>query len=607
MFFKNNFKPAYATANASFSRSERAARPESVTFSTSNEEFNAFDSTPNYNNSGAPKRPQQRPQQKASAAQAPKKNNNSTKSIIIAVAAIAVLIAIIAIGVVIVSSMNKDIKYASNSFVTFSDEDGNYSIVANGKVLRTFENEVELIIADDRSFAYVIEEEVDGVRIYIATNKDIVPVTASPVSEVLATASLKPGVIYEDEDGVYLYTSKNGDEGRITRERGYANWLISADASTVVYTAPLESNAVEFYLCIYKDNSEYKQTKNLTPVAVSSDGSLIYGYGFTANNITSKVLYVINSAEGGRKVFVDDNFGAITAMNADGNEIIYYTTETKGITSYIYAFDEKNIDEAAPSSIARGVYAPVSVDPEIAVFGTFAGCYLEGVSDLTLTSGITSSTYYIDKKFSINKVASATGKFSPDGDYLYYISEGGALMQLDLTDDNYNTEKIAEDIVDFAITQKGNVYHLSDGNRLRFYKLSADKTTRISDDAEKIVMYDNGDTLYFTETENVNVFSSKEGSSPETVKFDSTSVTGIPVFSAPGSAKTYVAFEDTDSGDWKLFYTSNGKKFNMVNNSCADIDGMDILSFDLNLGGSANDDSDKSKDTTETTGATATN
>ena len=605
MFFKNNFKPAYATANASFSRSEKAARSESAVFSAAGEEFNAFDSTPNYNNSGAPKRPQQRPQQKTTASQAPRKNNNSTKSIIIAVAAIAVLIAIIAIGVVIVSSMNKNIKFANNSFVAFSDEDGNYSIAANGKVLSTFENEIELIIADDRSFAYVVEEEVDGVRIYIATNKDIVPVTASPVSDVLATASLKPGVIYEDEDGVYLYTSKNGDEGRITRESGYSNWLISADASTVVYTAPLESNAVEFYLCVYKDNSEYKQTKNLIPVEVSADGSLIYGYGFTSNDITSKVLYVINSEEGGSKVFVDDNFGAITAMNADGTEIIYYTNEAKGITSYIYAFNEKKIDEAAPSSIARGIYTPVSIDPEVAVFGTFADCYLEGVSGLNLTSGITSSTYYIDKKFSIQKVASATGKFSPDGDYLYYISEGGALMQLDLSDDNYNTEKIAEDIVDFAITQKGNVYHLSDGNRLRFYKLSSDKTTRISDDAESIVMYENGDILYFTETENVNVFSSKEGSSPETVKFDSTSVTGIPYFSATGSKKTYAAFEDTDSGDWKLFYTSNGKKFKIVDNSCSDIFGMDIFDLDLNLGGSNNKtDKEDTKETTDTTAAT---
>lgn len=606
MFFKNNFTPAYATANAASSKSNKAARFEAIAFNAENsDEFNAFDSTPNYNKSGAQKRSAQKPQQKPNGSQNTRKGNNSTKSIIIAAAAIVVLIAVIAIGVVIVSSMNKDIKFKDNSFVTFSDEDGNYSVVANGKVLDTFENEVELIVAADRSFAYVIEDSIDGVRIYIATNKDIVSVTTSPVSEVLATASLKPGVIYEDEDGVYLYTSKNGDEGRITRESGYSNWLISADASTVVYTAPLESNALEFYLCVYKDNSEYKQTKNLTPVAVSSDGSLIYGYGYTTNNITSKVLYVINADEDdGSKVFVDDNFGGITAINADGNEIIYYTNETKGITSYIYAFNEKKMDEAAPSSITRGIYKPVSADPEVAVFGTFAGSYLEGISDVSLTTGITRSTYHIDKNFSIKKVASATGKFSPDGDYLYYIAESGSLMQLDLTDDNYNTEKIAEDIVDFAITEKGNVYHLSDGNRLRYYKLSTEKTTRISDDAEEIVMYTSANTLYFTESENVNVFSSKEGSSAETVKFDSTSVTGIPVFSDANSDKTYVAFEDVDSGDWKLFYTSNGKKFKMVDNSCVEIPGMSDFDWGIDLGGSNKGDSDDEEDTAETTDKT---
>lgn len=606
MFFKNNLKPAYAAANASCSNRSKDMRYEAVSFNTENaDEFNSFDSTPNY----AAKNTQKRPQPKAQSSQAPRKNNNATKSIIIAVAAIAILIAIIAIVVAIVASGNKDIKFANNSFIVYSTEDNHYSVVANGKVLDSYENEVELIVAEDHSFAYVLEKDVDGTRVYVATSKKIEEVCFSPVT-VLATASLQPGVVYQEDDGVYLYTAKNGDEGKITSNLKCSNWMISADASTVIYTSPIEGSA-EFHLCTFRKNNEDKMTKNLTPVAVSGDGSLVYGYGYTSNDITNKVLYVARVEDDGRKVFIDDHFGAITAMNVEGNEIIYYTNETKGITSYIYAFNEKKIDEAAPSKITMGIYAPVITDSEVAILGSFAKCYVEGISGVELTK-VNSATYYIGKDYSIRKVASTTGKFSPDGDYLYYIAESGALMQLDLSDDNYNTEKIpgAEDIVDFAITEKGNVYYLMKGNMLKYYNVSKDSTRRISDDAENIEMYDYSNTLYFTEKENVNVFSSKEGSSPETVKFDSTSVTGIPVFSSPDSKRTYVAFEDSDSSDWKLFYTSNGGKFKLVCNSCDEI--SDLSDFDLgdliNGGNNADNSTDNnSANNTNNNGGTNNN
>ena len=115
MFFKNNLKPAYAAANASCSNSSKAMRYDAVSFNTDNaDEFNSFDSTPNY---GA-KNVQKRPQPKAQSSQAPRKNNNATKkSIFIALAAIAVLIALIAIVIAIVASGNKDVKFASNSFI----------------------------------------------------------------------------------------------------------------------------------------------------------------------------------------------------------------------------------------------------------------------------------------------------------------------------------------------------------------------------------------------------------------------------------------------------------------------------------------------------------
>ena len=117
------------------------------------------------------------------------------------------------------------------------------------------------------------------------------------------------------------------------------------------------------------------------------------------------------------------------------------------------------------------------------------------------------STYFINKKYEANKISSARGKFSLDGDYFYYINGDGNLIQINLKDKNMISSKVDNDVVDFAVTEKGNVYLLTDEGSLRFYKVSTKKKTRISLDATSISMYTYANTLYFYEEGNdVNVY-----------------------------------------------------------------------------------------------------
>lgn len=570
MFMKNHLRPALATAGADRRNSGKPAENDAFLFENANTEaddFNAFHTT---GRDEAPKRPQ------------PKKGGGISKRtwIIAAIAAAAVLfLAIVIIIVANVANATNGIKTKGNSYIAYADGDGVYHVAVNGKVLETsFEGEVEVTPSLDTSFAYVTENAADGYNIYVlkGTKLELITPTGS-VTEILAYADRAPGVIYTDTNAVNLYTEKYGDD-RITKNLQTDHYMISADASTIIYTEPVENNASEFELWFYKDGSAERIAKNCYPVAVSGEGDYIYGAATSAKDPTKQTLYVITTKDMEKYPINENSFVNISAMNIKGDEIIY--RDMKGTELSTYICRVKKGSNLENSIIAKGSYMPVTIDPEIVAYKTFAGIYVEGqgmISDDTLDGTVLggTSTYFINKKYEANKISSARGKFSLDGDYFYYINGDGNLIQINLKDKNMISSKVDNDVVDFAVTEKGNVYLMTDEGSLRFYKVSTKKKTRISLDATSISMYTYANTLYFYEEGNdVNVYSTSEGSAKKLAEFRKVPVTGLPAFNTPESKKSFAYFYDPDTG-WKLFYTSNGKSFKQVSIDCSAIVGAE--------------------------------
>lgn len=574
MFLRNNSRPAFAAAGAGGQANAGRRRNDAFTYDAGASEADDFGA---FNTAGT--------QGSGSSGKSKKKQDGGFNKtpIIIALAAIVAVILIVVIIAVAVSSSGKHIKYENNSFVSFCDSDGIYRVAANGKVVGEYENEIELIVADDRSFAYVIEDSEDGYRINIIDGKkNVTDVTSSPVTKVLATASLKPGVVWLDSDnGIYHYTNKRGEE-RITRDIEATRALeddtffhISADAETVAYTK-YDSEKNTEYLCVYNDNTETKFQKLMYPVAVSNDGSLIYAYASRDGVMNS--LYVLPFNDENDRYLISDNFNSIIDINTAGDEIVFTTTDDAGtLSTYLVAFNLKKMDEVAqPTRIAKSyVFNPVSIDPEVACFATFADCYFEAdVSELDLSLDKTAPVYYVDKNFEIRRISKFAGKFDSDGKYFYYINNEGTLQMVDLKDDDSVAQKIAEDIEDFAITRKGNLYWLDDASRLMYYNTSKEKKTRIADNVSAISMYDYTNTLYFSIIDNSSIYVTEEGSDKEVAKLASSIVTGLPMFADSDYKKTFAAFHDADNDEWRLFYTSNGKKFTLIS-VCAEVDGIE--------------------------------
>ena len=577
MFLKNSMRPAFASASNNAQMHNRRTNNDAFTFDTAaseTDDFGSFNSSASSNNN------------RAGTNKGKSSGGFKPSAIVIAIAAVVAVVLLMVLIVAIASGSSKDMKYANNTFVAFCDEDGIYRVAANGNVVGEYENEIELIPADDRSFAYVIENSDDGYRITITDGKDVTEITPSAVTKVLATAGLTPGVVWLDADnGIYLYTEKGGEE-RITRDVDATSanadenfFFISADASTVVYTKIDEDRPAELHhLCVYTDSSETKFQKNMYPVAVSDDGSMIYAYAYSKDSVT-KTLYVLPFNDESDRYLLSNNFLGMVATNAEGNEVVFTTLgDTDSlISTYIVSFNLKKMDEVAqPVRIAKGaVYTPVAINNDVARFSTFEDTYFEAqIPELDIIDN-QAPVYYVGKDYEVRRISKFAGKFDPDGDYFYYTNSEGTLQRVDLSDADAVSQKIAEDVVDFEITQKGNVYWLDDTTRLMYYSNSKEKKTRIADNVEGISMHTYSNTLYFTFTDAVNIYTTEEGSEKEAAKFDSGTVTGLPVFANPEYKKTFAAFYDMDNEEWRLFYTSNGKKFKHIS-VCSDIDGFDI-------------------------------
>ncbi len=570
MLFNNRMRPAFATAGAPENGfSPRKKRNDALMLDANSEadDFGAF--TSDQTRERAPRR--ERP-----AAQNSSKKGFNRMWIIAIAAVVAVVLLCVLVGAIILNSSG-DIQYTDNTYLVYVEDSGNYRVAVNGTLLEeTFDGETRVIPSLDRSFAYVECNAADGYLIYLLEGKKLTAITTedSAVTEVLGYAENVPGILYREEGNVYIYSETDGED-LIEKNAEADNFLISGDATTVIYTRPLEDSATEDRIYLYRDGSSAPiGVKNCTPVKISDNGEYIYAYGYTST--LARKLYCITSEDGEKYPVCDSNFGGITAINVDGDEIIYYTSTDTKLNSFVYSAQK---DESYEIAKGKGIFFPATIDPKIARHETFADCYLQSVSldtNLLDEEGATVGyTYYLNKKYEAQSIASALGQFSPDGKYFYYVNSKNTLYRVDLSDLEEAPTKIYEDTIEFAVTQKGNVYMLDNQNFLYFYKASTGKKKSISKIATDISMHQYANQLYFVTEDETNVYVTEEGSAKELVKMDGIQLTALPEFNTGSSKKSFSYFYDENAG-YSLFYTGNGKSFKLLTTECDTIAMSDI-------------------------------
>ena len=588
MFYNNNMRPALATVGAESSAKEgrRSLKDLFVRSEQSaDDDFNAFGDTTDKPRASAPKaeRPQQPPRQQQRPSRPPQKrkpSGNVQWGPIIAIAAVVVVaILLVVLLVAIFSAPGKNVKLEDNVYFSFVDADGKYRVVSNGKVLsEAFDGEVNVVPASDRSFAYIFETvngtEGSGYKMHILKGTKIETIAATADS-IKTFAYYEPGIVYERNDRFHYYSDE--DHTPITSDASADNFIISGDAAAVVYTVSSSKESDQTVLKYFYDGASVSiEPYNFTPVSLSTDGK--YVYGVFNNSLcciqiedkgeTYTQLRITNDSHG--------SFGEITGMNADGNEIIFYTeSESKGTISYMYS-----IKDSEPVQIAAGKFKPVYANSDVACPSTFINGYFEGTAvhfdEETEKDVATVATYFLDKKNGAQKLADTTGKFSPDGDYFYFIDDDRILVRIGLNGKDFasETEQIISDVADFSIIENGDVYIMfedsEDVGYIYYWNSSTGKRVTVSYDADLESMQVCANSIFFTETDDegvVTVYVSTEGSAKETASFKSASPVATPIIEMGSGKKGYAYFNDED-GNTKLFYTSNGKKFSKVSAAC---------------------------------------
>lgn len=574
MLYRNNMRPAYATAGGESSAKDD--RSEIKNFFTRSEADDAARMGGQRPNTARPAgasapRPNRRPA---------RPNNNAAlwKYIAVAAAAVVAIVLLIVIIVAIFSAPKKNLKIEDNIYFSYVDSDGKYHIVSNGDTLKqTFEGEVQLIPAADASFAYVIEntsgEEEAGYKMYILNGRNLKSIEAT-ADKIIDLAEYEPGIVYQENGRFYYYSSD--DHSPITSDDSADNFIISGDASAVVYTmdSSKESDQVELkYFC--NGGSLKVGPYNFVPSAVSNDGKYVYG-------IFRNVLCYLEIEDDGenfeQEVITNNTYGeitGITGINVKGDEIIFAAQPANKDNPISYMY---KVGDSEPTQIAEGTFTPVYANKAVVCPETFLNSYFECKKSFVDEEGdVTTeiSTYYLDKNDGARKMADAKGTFSPDQKYFYYIEDKNLVrIPLNSKDFSKDADVVFSDASDFAIIENGDLYVMVEDVDLGFIYFvdsSTTKKSRVSHTADLDSMQVCANSIFFSETDDEDVttiYVSNEGSAKEEAEFKSSTPATIPVIKMGSGKRGYAYFVD-ENGNTKLFYTSNGKKFSIISDACS--------------------------------------
>ena len=584
MLNRSNMHPAYATAGQN-DRSVNGSKINYAAFAaaqTDADDFNAFGDTSFKNNNSAPKK---QPKKSSNPARPQRKKAPSAispKILVIGVAAVVALILLIALFVAVFSSPGKNILREDDVYAMYTDSDGTYHVLVNGKEIKeTFSGEVELIPANDNSFAYIQETTAaeDGssvINMYVLEGKKLTTIEAT-ADEIIDYAEYEPGIIFKDDDVVQFYSKKAFED--ISNDPSASNFFISGDASTVVYTELIGKNSDKtqvryFHKAGFNDIGD---TNGLVPVEISNDGRYVY-----ATDSTNALYYIEVTKRGAKyeqKTIIptsNNGFGNVTALNANGTEIVFYYNhaETGNPVSFIYKIGDKEY-----KTIAAGIFSYLPSDKKVVAPASFLDAYFVAqrkVSDEDGNVRNVTSTYYYDSD-GAHKVADALGQFSPDGKYFYYINDTSAFIRVPLSSKDFeaDAEMITSTASSFVLTEKGDIYQYTlnatgSGGKIVFRKASSDGTSKsISSKPDANSMFVCGNSIYFSETVdgNLKIYRSTDGATKEEITFKKTLVDSPLTIEMGAGDKGYAYFTDVD-GNTKLLYTSNGKSFDIVCDSC---------------------------------------
>lgn len=436
--------------------------------------------------------------------------------------------------------------YVCNGKLTVAINDETYEWGNTTADLRLYEGA-------NRSFSFL--HDADGKRVFVVQEKDTD--TLTDIESILAVAACAPSMICRKSDGVYVY--HDGELNQVTTDQTAANFVISGDGSTVLYST---DNGQNRHLRVRVSDRDVlvAQNPNVVPVAASlegdvyfgvrTDGSQLYRFESDRDELLTPAYTEVSMPEIGR-------FGGALGMTEDAESLLFYMYAGDDERTYLYDEKDERFTLLADDILIPDDTAWDSVYPE-----TFMNRFFVEPDDDELTT-------YVLKEDGIREIAEKPGKITPNGKEFYFIDDGGRLIRVTVgTKTKEPTQAVvSESVRAFELTASGDAYYVKAENGLSsiyYYNAAKKKSTVVSNECQPASLMVVGDHAYFCTdaASGSSLYHTKDGKIASLVEdqFDDTTPKGAPTLLASRGDHALVYFE----ADRTLFYTKNGKKFKQV-------------------------------------------
>ncbi len=458
------------------------------------------------------------------------------------------------------------------AFYEFYNDKKEWCLALDGEIVMKSQVAGKLVIADDASFAYVI----NGYGIDVVS-RDGIQRLADDAYEVLALATLEVGAVYANDGGVYL-CRKKGEEKPI--ETDYESivsmsanqYIISADASVVAFAeAVLGDNATsdtdsaesfaaegERALYIYRDDTLTLCEEKIIPEALSDDGRLLYGRA----SIESSALVVYNT-ETKAKNRVFGSVIDIVDMTADGSGLVFTAYDSRmSVGTYVTAVDCEYLTVKKIAKIADGSsVTPIQTDASAHRFDLLADKYFECRQTTEGSTEVLRSLYYLDGEYNTHLICS--GDFKTDGELksIYCVDGDAVLSKIDAENpaDVRKTE-ISQGVTRYEVMPNGSVYYVGADGTLVCLDGQTGERTDIAQNVCDLTSYAYAKIVYFSTDDNGRVMYIDSSGERVELEIQNEHIEGIFRFVNTHSERAYALNVNLEEGMARVYYTDDGAK-----------------------------------------------
>ncbi|MBO7403173.1 MAG: hypothetical protein J6U10_09310, partial [Lachnospiraceae bacterium] len=417
-------------------------------------------------------------------------NALSTKSKALCCGICAVIVLAI-IAICCLAGGKKDYRVNKDAIELVLDSDADAYFVYNGKgqhkKVAGAEKNLSRVIASPDGKSYVVKD--DESNYYILTIKGMTKFAEEGAKFIFSANSNAVAYIAENKketQALFVYDIKSKKTTEVASPVA-GKFIISANGKHVCYIDEDGDEPIAYLVKNLKNKT--KLGKNVTPIAVSDNGKLVYYTDITTDKKDGSTSVTLNLLKGSKRTVIARDFS--------GGRIVF----NKNLTQILFSNDDKvrlSVNGKDPAGLTKGTLSGIALNAYTVTQSTRTGFTVEIVYKNTLKGALlvnSENVYYIKNLKTAEKVINGENisslAVSYDYKSLLYIKDDNVYYMsniknpdkvkkvADLEDYDVSNFTASKDLKSFYFESDDNLYFAKRGGKV---KLIAEEVTTVGYD-----------------------------------------------------------------------------------------------------------------------------